>query len=108
MAILHFGHPALDGRLLVVARQQQLGGVPTLHILQHPDPVVHRGHRVGRQVVDLFAGVDLEGGRTVGFGDAALLVEQDLALRLAVHVVLALPVGEHAVFQHKPAFAPRL
>lgn len=105
--VLYLRDPALHRRLLVVPAEQQLGGVPPLHVLQHPDPVVHGGVRVGRQVVHLLAGVDLERGRALGPVYPAGLVQRDRPLGLPVHVVLALPVRELAVFQHEPPLAPR-
>lgn len=128
MTILHLGHPTLNGGLLIVSAQQQLGGVPALHILQHPNPVVHRGIRIGRQIVHLLAGVDFKRGSTLGANYPAQIVEHDLALwfsiwqrqynkckaqsyadnLLPIHVVLTFPVGQTAVLQHKPSLSPCL
>lgn len=74
MTVFHLGHPALHGGLLVVATEQQLGGIPPLHVLEHPDPIVHSGVRVRGEVVDLFARVYLEGGGSLRTIDSTNLI----------------------------------
>lgn len=108
MSVLHLGHPTLHGGLLVVATEQQLGRIATLHILKHANPVVHGGMRVGRQVVDLLPSIDLEGGGTFGATDATGLVQLDLTLRLPLYIVLTLPVVQRAILEDEPTLAPGL
>lgn len=108
MSVLHLGHPTLHGGLLIVATEQQLGRIATLHILKHANPVVHGGMRVGRQVVDLLSSIDLEGGGTFGATDATGLVQLDLTLRLPLYIVLTLPVVQRAILEDEPTLAPGL
>lgn len=108
MSVLHLGHPSLHGGLLIVATEQQLGRIATLHILKHANPVVHGGMRVGRQVVDLLPSIDLEGGGTFGATDATGLVQLDLTLRLPLYIVLTLPVVQRAILEDEPTLAPGL
>lgn len=108
MSVLHLGHPTLHGGLLIVATEQQLGRIATLHILEHANPVVHGGMRVGRQVVDLLPSIDLEGGGTFGATDATGLVQLDLTLRLPLYIVLTLPVVQRAILEDEPTLAPGL
>lgn len=108
MSVLHLGHPTLHGGLLIVATEQQLGRIATLHILKHANPVVHGGMRVGRQVVDLLPSIDLEGGGTFGATDATGLVQLDLTLRLPLYIVLTLPVVQRAILEDEPTLAPGL
>ena len=89
VSVLHLDQPALDGGLLVLLAEQELQGVPLDDVLEDPDPLLHDGLGVGREVVGLpSAGGDLESVAAVGSGDSARLVKDDDALGLAVEVVL--------------------
>lgn len=74
MAILDFGHPTGYRWLLIVPAEQQFGSVAPLHILQYANPVVHRGTRISRKIVDFLAGVDFKCGCALRTGDATLFV----------------------------------
>jgi hypothetical protein len=80
VSVLDFGQPALDGGFVLLAVQQQFGGVASLHVLQHSDPVFHGGDRVGGQVVRLFACRDLKGRSAVGTGHPTQVVQLNLTL----------------------------
>lgn len=88
VSVLDFGQPALDGGFVLLAVQQQFGGVASLHVLQHSDPVLHGGDRVGGQVVGLFAGRDLKSSCSVSTGHTAQVVQLNLALRLSACIAL--------------------
>ena len=87
--VLDLGEPSLQRDLLVLPGEQQLERVPLHHVLQHPDPLLRVRGRVRGQVEGLGGRGDLEGGGGgVGAGHAAVLVQGDHALGLAVKVVL--------------------
>ena len=89
VSVLHLDQPALHGGLLVLLAQQELQSVPLDDVLEDPDPLLHDGLGVRREVVSLPpAGGDLEGVAAVSSGDATRLVEDDDALRLTVEIML--------------------
>lgn len=65
MPVLHLRQPSLYRRLVVLLAEQKLRGVPPLHVLQHPYPILHRRDAVGRQVIRLFARSYLERGSSL-------------------------------------------
>ena len=89
MSVLHLHQPALHCRLLILLAEEELQSVPLDDVLEDPDPLLHDGLGVGREVVGLpSAGGDLESVAAVRPGDSARLVQDDDALRLPVEVVL--------------------
>ena len=89
MSVLHLHQPALHCRLLVLLAEEELQSVPLDDVLEDPDPLLHDGLGVGREVVGLpSTRGDLEGVAAVSPGDSAGLVEDDDSLRFSVEIML--------------------
>lgn len=56
--------------------------------LQHFDPVFHGRDRIGRQVKRFFTSGYLEGGRAVGSGYPAQIIDSDFPLWFPRYIVL--------------------
>jgi len=88
VSVLDLGQPALDGGFVLLTVQQQFGGVASLHVLQHSDPVFHGGDGVSGQVVGLFARGDLKGCSAIGTGHSTQVIQLDLTLWLPACIAL--------------------
>ena len=86
-------HSSHLGRgLLILLTQKKFQGIPLDHVLQHPDPLLHDGLGVRRQVVGLgarpIAGGNLECVAAVGARYPTTLIEDDHTLWLAMQIML--------------------